>query len=161
MVTPMRTKLEGADDGSPIAQREFVTSRVIDAPRERVFRAFSDPAMLSQWWGPKGFRNTFQQFELKPGGVWRLVMHGPDGQDHANESVFVDVVEPERVVFEHMSGHHFVMTITFTSEGENSTRVGWRQVFDTAAERERIARFVIEANEQNLDRLAALVRAME
>ena len=83
-------------------------------------------------------------------------MQGPDGVNHANESVFVEVVAPHRVVFEHLSGHHFKMTITFTAQGDQ-TLVGWRQVFDTAAERQRIAEFVIPANEQNLDRLAAEV----
>jgi uncharacterized protein YndB with AHSA1/START domain len=139
------------------ADREFVTSRVIDAPRERVFRAFSDPAHLARWWGPKGFTSTFHEFDLRPGGAWRFVMHGPDGVDYPNESVFVEVVPPERIVFEHNSDHHFQMTITFAAQGAE-TVVGWRQVFDNAAERERIARFVIEANEQNLDRLAAEVR---
>ena len=136
--------------------REFVHSRLIDAPCERVFRAFSDPNHLARWWGPNGFTSTFHQFELRPGGTWRFVMQGPDGVNHANESVFVEVVAPHRVVFEHLSGHHFKMTITFTAQGDQ-TLVGWRQLFDTAAERQRIAEFVIPANEQNLDRLAAEV----
>jgi uncharacterized protein YndB with AHSA1/START domain len=135
------------------ADREFFHSRLIDAPRERVFKAFAEPAHLARWWGPNGFTNTFERFELRPGGTWRFVMHGPDGKDHPNESVFVDVVAPERVVFEHFSGHHFVMTLTFTAQGDK-TLVGWRQVFDTASHRERIAKFVVEANEQNLNRLA-------
>ena len=138
------------------ADREFLHSRAIDAPRERVFRAFSDPAHLARWWGPKGFTSTFHEFDLRPGGRWRFILHGPDGRDYPNESVFVEVAAPERVVFEHVVGHHFFMTITFTAQGA-ATVVGWRQVFDTAAERERIAGFVSEANEQNLDRLAAEV----
>jgi uncharacterized protein YndB with AHSA1/START domain len=139
------------------ADREFVTSRLIDASRERVFRAFSDPVHLAQWWGPTGFSSTFHEFDLRPGGAWRFVMHGPDGRNYRNESVFVEVAPPERIVFEHLSGHHFLMTITFVAQGD-STLVGWRQVFDTAAECRRIASFVIPANEQNLDRLAAQVR---
>lgn len=139
------------------ADRALVTSRLIDAPRERVFRAVSDPAQLARWWGPKGFSSTFAEFDLRPGGFWRFVMHGPDGTDYPNESVFVEVVAPERVVFEHLSDHHFVMTITFAAQGEQ-TMVGWRQVFDTAEHRERIQKFVTEANEQNIDRLAAQVR---
>jgi uncharacterized protein YndB with AHSA1/START domain len=145
-----------AADAGSTADREFVHSRLIDAPRERVFRAFSDPAHLARWWGPKGFTSTFHEFDFRPGGAWRFVMHGPDGVNYPNESVFVEVVSPERVVFEHVSGHHFQMTITFAAQGAK-TVVGWRQVFDTAAERQRIAEFVIEANEQNLDRLAAEV----
>lgn len=138
------------------ADREFVTSRLIDAPRERVFRAFSDPVHLAQWWGPAGFSNTFHEFDLRPGGAWRFVMHGPDGADYPNESVFVEVVPPERVVVEHFSVHHFILTITFAAQ-DGKTVVGWRQVFDTAAEARRIARIVVPANEQNLDRLAAQV----
>ena len=148
---------EPAAEAGSTADREFVHSRLVDAPRERVFRAFSDPLHLARWWGPKGFTSTFHEFDLRPGGAWRFVMHGPDGADYPNESVFVEVVAPERIVFEHVSGHHFRMTITFAAQGAG-TSVGWHQVFDTAAERERIAKFVIEANEQNLDRLAAEVR---
>ncbi len=143
-----------ADNAHSAADREFVHSRLIDAPRERVFRAFSDPAHLARWWGPNGFRSTFQEFDFRPGGAWRFVMHGPDGTNYPNECVFVKLSEPELIVFEHISDHHFQMTITFAAQGRK-TLVGWRQVFDSAAERERVARFVTEANEQNLDRLAA------
>jgi uncharacterized protein YndB with AHSA1/START domain len=142
---------------SSTADREFLHSRLIDAPRERVFRAFSDPSHLEQWWGPNGYTNTFHEFDLRPGGRWRFVMHGPHGVSYPNESVFVEVVVPERIVFEHVSDHHFMMTITLTPQGPKKTMLGWRQVFDTAAERQRIAEFVIKANEQNIDRLCAQV----
>jgi len=145
-----------ATDSEPTADREFVHSRLIDAPQERVFRAFADPAHLARWWGPNGFSSTFELFEFRPDGRWRFVMHGPDGTNYPNESVFREIAAPERIVFEHM-GHHFFMTITFTARGDE-TLVGWRQVFDTAAHRESIAAFVVDANEQNLDRLAAEVR---
>jgi uncharacterized protein YndB with AHSA1/START domain len=139
------------------ADREFVHSRVIEASRERVFEAFANPAHLARWWGPNGFTSTFEVFEFRPGGAWRFTLHGPDGKDYPNESVFVEIVALERVVIEHLSEvHHFLLTVTF-SPHENGTLVGWRQVFDTAAERERIAKFVLEANEQNLSRLAAEV----
>jgi uncharacterized protein YndB with AHSA1/START domain len=150
----LRMNAKPAADADSSADRAFVHSRLIDAPRDRVFKAFSDPVHLARWWGPNGFTSTFHQFDLRPGGTWRFVMHGPDGTNYPNESVFVEVVAPERIVFEHISDHHFQMTITFTAQG-TKTVVGWRQVFDTAAERQRIAKFVLEANEQNLDRLAA------
>lgn len=143
------------------ADREFFHSRLIDAPRERVFRAFAEPAHLARWWGPDGFTSTFEVFELRPGGRWRFVMHGPDGTDYPNESVFLEVVAPERVAFEHLSaGHHFVMTITFAAQGD-ATLIGWRQVFDSAAHKDRVARIVAEANEQNLNRMAAEVRNVQ
>ena len=138
----------------PESKRELATSRLIEAPREQVFAALSDPARLARWWGPKGFRNTFQEFELRPGGRWVFVMHGPDGRDYPNQSVFVEVKPPKRVVLRHVSSPRFEMTITFEDE-RGRTRVGWRQLFETAAERTRVARFAEVANEQNLDRLAA------
>jgi RimJ/RimL family protein N-acetyltransferase len=146
-----------ANDASPTADREFVHSRLIDAPRDQVFAAFANPTRLARWWGPNGFTSTFSVFEFRSGGLWRFVMHGPDGTDYPNKSVFTEVVAPERIVLEHLSAsHHFLLFITFEADGAR-TRVGWRQVFDTAAEKERIAAFVTPANEQNLDRLAAEV----
>ena len=139
------------------ADREFVHSRLIDAPRERVFKAITIPAHLARWWGPSGFSSTFDVCEPRPGGAWRFVLHGPDGANYPNENVFAEIVEPERVVVEHLSEtHHFVLTITLAAQG-GKTLVGWRQVFDTAAEKKRVAQFVTPANEQNLDRLAAEV----
>jgi uncharacterized protein YndB with AHSA1/START domain len=146
-----------SDHTASTADREFVHSRLIDAPRAHVFAAIADPARLTRWWGPNGFTSTFDVFEFRPGGTWRFVLHGPDGADYPNENLFTDIVEPERVVLEHLSAtHHFLMTITLTADGAR-TRVGWRQVFDTAAEKQRIADFVTLANEQNLDRLTAEV----
>lgn len=137
-------------------ERAFVHSRLIDAPCARVYQAFSDPAHLARWWGPNGFSNTFSEFDLRPGGRWRFVMHGPDGSDYPNESLFIEVVPQQRVVIEHLNGHHFLLTIRFTAQG-SQTRMDWRQEFDSVAEHQRIAALVIPANEQNLDRLAAEV----
>ena len=69
-----------------LSDREIVTTRVFDAPRELVFKAWTDPDHLAKWWGPKGFTNTFQEFDMRPGGVWRFIMHGPDGVDYKNKS---------------------------------------------------------------------------
>lgn len=138
--------------------RELATSRVLDATPAQVFAAFADPARLALWWGPKGFSNSFEQFDLRPGGLWRFTMHGPDGTDYANESRFVEIVPGQRVVFEHLSQHWFEMTIAFEAHAGGRTCVSWRMVFDSAAHREQIAEFVIPANEQNLDRLEAHLR---
>lgn len=137
--------------------RAFIHTRLIDAPRDQVFSAFSEPARLARWWGPTGFSSTFECFELRPGGLWRFTLHGPDGADYPNESVFSEVSVPQRVVFDHIGGHHFEMSLAFEAQG-SKTLVHWRQVFDTVEERERIAPIVREANEQNLDRLEAEVR---
>lgn len=140
--------------------RTHVTERRIDAPLATVYTAFSNPAHLARWWGPEGFSSTFEEFDLKEGGNWRFTMHGPDGKDYWNESVFRQVVPNERVVIEHNSDHHFLLTITFTAGG-GSTLVGWRQEFDTEVHFRSIADYVAQANEENLDRLAAEVVNVE
>jgi uncharacterized protein YndB with AHSA1/START domain len=142
------------------SDREIVTTRVIDAPRERVFEAFSDPARLARWWGPAGFSSTFHEFDFRPGGHWRFILHGPNGANYPNESVFVEVVKPERLVFDHLSDHWFRMTITLSARPASQTLITWHMLFETAAERDRIQAIVVEANEQNLDRLGAELARM-
>jgi len=150
-----------------IAARTIVTTRVFDAPRSLVFKAFSDPDRLAKWWGPKGFTNTFSQFELKPGGQWNFVMHGPDGKNYDNHSIFDEVVEPERIVFRHLDKDHaFQMTIIFGEEEQNhfgeagKTRVTWHMCFDSAARCADLRSFVTDANEQNFDKLQAQIAEM-
>lgn len=140
------------DSGSP--DREIVSRRLFDAPREKLFKAWTDPAHLEQWWGPKGFTNTFLEFDLRPGGAWRFVMHGPDGTDYKNESLFREVAAPARIVFDHLSGPKFKATVTFEEQGA-TTRLTWRMLFNTAAEYEKVKLFAVQGNEQNLDKLEA------
>lgn len=142
------------------SDREVVNTRIFAVPRDSVFRAFSDPQQLAQWWGPTGFTNTFTKFDLRPGGHWEFVMHGPDGQSYPNEKRFTEVVPPERVVFEHVDlTHHFQMTMIF-AEDSGKTRVTWRMRFESAAEFAQHREFIANANEQNLDRLQAHLAAV-
>jgi uncharacterized protein YndB with AHSA1/START domain len=139
------------------ADREFFHFRLVDAQPEQVFRAFSQPERLARWWGPDGFSSTFETFDLRQGGAWRFVFHGPDGTDYPNENVFRELEPPSRVVVEHLSDvHHFLLTITFEAKG-TQTLVGWRQLFDSAEHRDSLAAVVPQANEQNLSRLQAEV----
>jgi uncharacterized protein YndB with AHSA1/START domain len=143
-----------------LSDQEIVSTRTFAAPRERVFQAFSDPQQLVQWWGPKGFTNTFEEFDLKPGGAWRFVMHGPNGADYHNQSTFIEVVPPERIVFLHLEPvHRFQMTMTFT-ETAGQTTLTWRMLFDSAAECAKLRSFIVAANEQNFDRLEAQLRKL-
>jgi uncharacterized protein YndB with AHSA1/START domain len=140
--------------------REIISNRIIAASRELVFRAFCEPEHLAQWWGPNGFHNTFHEFDLRSGGHWRFIMHGPDGVDYQNHSVFLDVVKRERIVFRHLDPvHDFQMTITFADEAGN-TRLTWRMLFESAEHCEQVKAFVVEANEQNFDRLEAELAKM-
>ena len=136
-----------------VAERRFVHSRLLETSPEQAFSAFARPERLARWWGPDGFTSTFETFDLRPGGAWRFVMHGPDGTDHPNANVFKTVQPPHLVEIEHLDGeHHFVLRISFTAQGSR-TLVGWQQTFDTARHKQAIAKWVEPANEQNLDRL--------
>jgi uncharacterized protein YndB with AHSA1/START domain len=135
--------------------RELVSTRVFDSPRELVYAAFSDPLALAAWWGPQGFSNSFQEFDFRPGGAWRYVMHAPDGTDSEHESVFVDVVAPERIVFRHLRPMHEYRASILLTEQNGRTGLVWKMLFESVAECQRVRPFVVPANEQNLDRLQA------
>ena len=120
----------------------IVGTREYDAPRDLVFAMFCDPKHLAQWWGPNGFRTTTLSFDMRPGGVWRFVMHGPDGRDYHNRVTYEEVVPPERLVYRHGGGEdvepvQFRQTITFEDLGPR-TRIVWRGDFPSAAERDRL-----------------------
>lgn len=142
------------------AAREIVATRVLDAPRELVFEAWENPKHLARWWGPKGFTNTFEEFDLRQGGHWRFVMHSPDGVDYQNKSIFDEVIKPERIVFWHLDPiHKFQMMVTFAEES-GKTRLTWYMRHETVAKCEEVKPFVEVANEQNFDRLEAELARM-
>ena len=137
---------------------EIVSTRLFDAPRELLFAAFTDAATLSKWWGPKGFANTFEEFDPRPGGSWRFVMRDPGGAAFAIEKRFVEVVPHERIVLDHLDADHgFRMLMTFIDEA-GRTRLTWRMRFERAEEAERVRSAVVDANEQNFDRLEAALQ---
>lgn len=136
------------------ANRTITSRRSFRLSSERMFAAWTDPDELKLWWGPKDFTNTFQEFDLRPGGTWKYIMHGPDGTDYPNESSFAEIVPNERIVFDHLSGHRFRTTVLFTVQ-EMVTTVDWSMEFESADEFEKINSFIAAANEQNLDRLEA------
>jgi uncharacterized protein YndB with AHSA1/START domain len=80
-------------------ERELVLTRVFDAPRELVFRAWTDPKHMARWWGPKHFTNRVEQMDVRPGGAWRIIMCAPDGTEHPSQGVYREIVPPERLVF--------------------------------------------------------------
>mgnify|MGYP001412079768 CR=1 FL=1 len=140
----------------PVESRQDTRSVFIAATPAQVFAAMSDPARLARWWGPDGFTNTIHQFDFRNGGTWLLTMHGPDGKNYPNESRFMRIAPGEIFEIEHLSGHHFILSIELRPSGQGS-QVHWRQTFDTVEHYERIAEFVAAANAQNLQRLAAEV----
>ena len=140
----------------PSPDCEIISKRMVDASRENVFAAWTNPDQLKVWWGPKGFTNTFHIFELKPGGRWTFTMHGPDGANYENESTFIKIKSPEKLVWNHISGHQFQVIVTF-EKLLTKTHVTFSMIFDSAEECQRVKTFVVDANEQNFDRLEALL----
>jgi uncharacterized protein YndB with AHSA1/START domain len=146
------------------ADREIVMTRLFDAPRELVFKAWTDPKQIPQWWGPKGFTTTVREMTVKPGGLWRYIMHGPDGTDYNNRVVYNEVVSPERLDYIHGSDeepNQFHVTVTFAEE-DGKTRITSRMLFPSAEACEAVKKFgAIEGGNQTLDRLAAHLPQME
>ena len=128
------------------------TTRLFNYPQSLVFKAWTDPDHLKNWWGPKGFTNTFLAFDLKPGGDWKFIMHGPDGKDFENHSVFVEIDPEERIVFDHLGWHKFRVITTFENQ-DQKTLVTFRQIFETEEMCEKSKPYGIPANEENFDRL--------
>lgn len=144
-----------------LADRTIITTRIIDAPRELVFDAFTNPDHLARWWGPNGFTTTTSHFEMRPGGQWRFVMHGPDGRDYQNRITFDEIVRPERIAYRHgddVVPALFQNTITFEDLG-GRTRLTMHALFESAAERDRVIRehHAEEGGRQTLGRLADVI----
>ncbi len=136
----------------------FQTSKDIAASPAAVFAAFADPQRLARWWGPDGFRNSFDFCDFRPGGAWQFTMHGPDGANYPNESVFFAIEANRRVVIDHVCQPLFRLTVDLEPSA-SGTLVHWTQVFEDAAVAAAVAHIVEPANAQNLARLAAEVAA--
>jgi uncharacterized protein YndB with AHSA1/START domain len=144
------------------SDREMTISRVINAPREPVFAAFSDAEHFTLWWGPNGFRTTVYTMDVRPGGSSRYTMHGPDGKDWPNTIEYLEVVAPEKLVYRHGAEeqlsddpHCFHVTITFESV-QGKTLVTLRSLFPTAEHLEAVKKFgAVEGGQQTLGRLDA------
>jgi uncharacterized protein YndB with AHSA1/START domain len=151
-----------------VGDREMAATRVLDAPRELVWKVWTDPGHIGKWWGPNGFTTTTYSMDLRPGGVWRYVMHGPDGRDYQNKVTYIEVVEPERLVYL-LGGDDDVervshrVTVTFRDLG-GKTRLDTRMVFATAEARTHVVQIygAFEGLKQHLGRLEEyLARAQQ
>lgn len=162
------TMTEFRDDGSDTADREMVLRRVLDAPRELVFDAWTDPRHMANWWGPSGFTTTTREMDVRPGGRWRFIMHGPDGTDYDNLIVYIEVVRPERLVYDHADADgdnevapSFRVTALF-DEHEGGTQLTFRLVFPTAEARQATMDYgAVEGGKQTMDRLVEYVKTLK
>lgn len=136
--------------------RQIVMMRLLQAPRELVFKTFTEEEHVAKWWGPTGFTLTTHEMDVRPGGVWEFTMHGPDGVDYPNTIAYDEVTPPARLHFIHGPEPTFDVTITF-DDFMGMTAATWRMVFDTAEARdETIEKYnAIEGGNQTADRLVA------
>ena len=152
----------GAPAQPATADREIVISRVISAPRELVFEAFTEVRHLSRWWGPEGFTTTTRAFEFRVGGEWDFVMHGPDGTDYQEWISWTEIAPPERIALLHGESrgdpNAFESVLTFAPDGA-ATRIEMRTVFPTKELRDEVVEkyHAIEGGRQTLNNLADYV----
>jgi len=143
-----------------LSDREVVFTRLVDAPPERVWKIWAELEHLQRWWGPAGFSTTTYEFDFAPGGLWRFIMHGPDGTDYPNRIVFREIDPPSRIVYENgwdLPGVplDFTVVVTFVPDGTR-TRFALHMTFrDEAALRAAVEVYgVMHGGTQTLDRLA-------
>lgn len=150
-----------ADAARETTDRELTFIRAFDAPRDLVFDAWTRPEHVANWWGPEGFTITTHEMDVREGGVWRLVMHGPDGRNYNNRIVYLEVRRPERLVYQHVPATgdepvSFVTTVTF-DEQDGRTRLSMQMLFPSRQARDHVVRTygAEEGAKQTLGRLAA------
>lgn len=151
------------------SDREIVISRILHAPRELVWQAWTDPKHVANWWGPRGFTTTIKRMDFRVGGVWEHVMRGPDGANYPNKSTFKEIVPLERIVFLHGGGREegpgatFMATWTFETVDGGKTRLTGRMVFPSAEARDFVAKEfgAIEGGRQTLERASEYVASLQ
>ena len=118
--------------------RELLVTRVIDAPRALVFKAWTEPEQVARWWGPQGFTTTFCDMDIRPGGKFRCCMRSPEGTDHWKRGVYREILAPERIVFTFAwedaagnPGHELLTTVTFTEHGTKTKLTLHQAVFQS------------------------------
>jgi uncharacterized protein YndB with AHSA1/START domain len=160
-MTLQKNKKENTTD------REIMLTRIIDAPRERVYEAMTNPDQVVKWWGPFGFTTTNHEMDVRPGGVWRRTLHGPDGKDYINKSIYDEIIPNEKVSFTHAGGEVgskdrstcFQGVWIFEKEGKNKTKLTMKIVFQTPEARDEcVEKFgAVEGGKQTLSRLREFV----
>ena len=142
-------------------KQEIIIRRTFDAPRELVFKAFTDPKLIPQWWGPRIYTTSIDKMEVRPGGIWRFVQRDADGNVSAFHGVFHSIDAPEGLVYtfeyEGMPGHVLLETITL-EEQDGMTAMTDQSVFQSVADRDGMLSSGMEAGyEDTLDRLTELL----
>jgi len=132
---------------------EIVSSRIVNAPINIVYKAWADPNHLKNWWGPTGFTNTFNEFDFRVGGKWSFIMHGPDKGNYANECEFIKIEEPHLIAWKRFSKPLFQVVAMFEEVNSNQTKIIFKMLFTSTKECNKIRPFAIDKNEENFDKL--------
>ncbi len=148
------------------SDREIVGSRIMDAPPELVFKAYTDPELIPRWWGPRRYATTVDKMDVRPGGVWRFVHRAADGGEYAFNGVYREIVPPKRLVYtfnyEGAPGHEAVETVTFEEAEGGKTRMTDHLLFETREERDGMLNSGMEEGAaETIDRLAELLRELQ
>lgn len=142
--------------------REITISRKLNAPVDLVWEVWTKPEHIANWWGPNGFTNTISKMDITAGGEWDLVMHGPDGTDYKNKSIFKEVLLHKKIVYEHVSAPKFISTISFEEQGEQ-THLTWHMLFESVEEFIQVVK-TFKADEglkQNVEKLEVYLAGMK
>ena len=147
------------------SDREIEVTRVFDAPRKLVWKAYTDPAAIPQWWGPRRHTTRVDRMDVRPGGAWRYVSRDADGNEYAFHGEYREVVSPERLVatfeFEPMPGHVSVETLTLV-EHEGKTTLTNTSVFDSVEDRDGMLQSGMEEGvRETYDRLAEYLETLK
>lgn len=139
---------------------EINSSRIIDFPQALVYQAWTDPNHLKNWWGPKGFTNTFHEFDLREGGHWRFTMHAPEKGNFENHCEFLKIDPPNLLAWKRHSQPLFKVVASFDTVTSHQTKVVFRMVFDSPEACNKLKAFVVDKNEENFDRLETVLAKM-
>ena len=147
---------------------EILLSRDFDAPRALVFKAFTDPALIPRWWGPRAYTTRVDKMDLRPGGVWRYVHGSPDGaeDEHGFHGEYVEIVPLERIVYtfewEGLPGHVVTDTAVFSDLPDGKTRLNVTSHFASAADRDGMLQSGMETGaSESYDRMAELLVTLQ
>lgn len=148
------------------SDREISGTRVLDGPPELVFKAYTDPKLIPQWWGPRRYTTTVDKLDVRPGGVWRFVQRAADGGVHAFNGVFREIVPARRLVYtfnyEGAPGHEAVETVTFEETERGKTTMTDHLLFASREDRDGMLNSGMEEGGiETLERLDALLKELQ
>jgi uncharacterized protein YndB with AHSA1/START domain len=153
---PMTTEILNTTPDS-----EIVCTRIVNASQDLVFRAWSEPEHLKNWWGPAGFTNTFHEFDFQVGGKWNFTMHAPEQGNFENKCEFIKIEKPSLIAWKRHSKPLFQVLATFEEVSQDKTKVTFKQLFETPEECAKLKKYVLDKNEENMDRLEAELKRMK